>query len=237
MKWRRRSLAVLECTLLVCGGLLLVVFAAGLFERLVSPRLALRQFERARETAAVVIPASQGPLDFSRWSAKRVRAYRDSLLSMKELPLAVLRIQRLHIQVPVYEGTDELVLNRGAGWIAGTARPGEADNVGIAGHRDGFFRGLKDVTAGDTIELSSTGETAVYQVDRIEIVSPDDVEVLRPRRTPSLTLVTCYPFYFIGSAPQRYIVHAALRERASTQSFASGPASARAEQLDKEEVQ
>ena len=124
--------------------------------------------------------------------------------------MAVLVIGKLHVRVPVFEGTDDPVLNRGVGWISGAARPGEAGNIGIAGHRDGFFRGLKDIVVGDAVELTTLEACATYVVDQIEIVSPESVEVLRPRGVPSLTLVTCYPFYFIGDAPQRFIVHAAL---------------------------
>jgi sortase A len=118
----------------------------------------------------------------------------------------------LDIRAPVFEGTDEWELNRGLGWIQGTASPGEAGNVGIAGHRDGFFRALKDVRVGDDIELLTLRRAASYTVDAIEIVTPDNVGVLRPRGAPSLTLVTCYPFYFVGDAPQRFIVHATGKE-------------------------
>jgi sortase A len=142
-----------------------------------------------------------------------VTAYHASLSSRKDAPLAVIYIAKANIRVPVYGDTGEWALNRGVGWIAGTARPGEAGNVGIAGHRDGFFRGLKDVAVGDEIELLTLQESARYAVDQIEIVKPEDVGVLRPRDLPSLTLVTCYPFYFIGDAPKRYIVHAPLKER------------------------
>jgi sortase A len=126
--------------------------------------------------------------------------------------MAVLRIARIGIVAPVVEGTDDLSLNRGVGWISGTARPGETGNIGIAGHRDGFFRALKDVAAGDAIELDTFFGMKTYRVDQIEIVTPDDVRVLLPRASPSLTLVTCYPFYFMGDAPQRFIVHAALQK-------------------------
>jgi len=115
----------------------------------------------------------------------------------------------------VFDGTDDLTLNRGVGRIAGTARPGQGGNLGIAGHRDGFFRGLKDVGAGDQIELKIPGRTEVYQVDDVQIVKPTDVQVLEDRGVPTLTLVTCYPFYFIGNAPQRYIV----RARATDEGF------------------
>ena len=113
--------------------------------------------------------------------------------------LAVLRIPALHLEVPVLEGTDEVTLNRGVGRIAGTSLPGQGGNIGIAGHRDGFFRRLKDIRTGDAIELVTISGTDVFVVDQIRITSPADVSVLRPRAKHSLTLVTCYPFYFVGT--------------------------------------
>jgi sortase A len=82
--------------------------------------------------------------------------------------------------------------------------------VAIAGHRDGFFRGLKDIVVGDQIEVVTLQGPATYTIDRITIVDRTDLSVLQPRSRPSLTLITCYPFYFIGSAPQRYIVQASV---------------------------
>jgi sortase A len=114
----------------------------------------------------------------------------------------------LHLEVPVLEGTDEPALDRGAGHIEDTALPGTDGNSGIAGHRDGFFRVLKDVTAGDTVELETLSGVQIYRVDRTWIVTPQDVSVLDPTPSPALTLVTCYPFYFVGAAPQRFIVRA-----------------------------
>jgi sortase A len=96
------------------------------------------------------------------------------------------------------------------GRIIGTARLGEAGNTGIAGHRDGFFRGLKDIAPGDRVDLALTNQTSHYVVESIRITTPDDVSVLQPTPKASLTLVTCYPFYFVGSAPQRYIVSASF---------------------------
>jgi sortase A len=122
----------------------------------------------------------------------------------------VLRVPKIHLEVPVFEGTDQLTLNHGVGRIIGTAQPGQPGNLGIAGHRDGFFRGLKDVREGDEIELQTLQGTQSYLVEEIQIVQPENIEVLLPRAVPSLTLVTCYHFYFIGSAPQRYVVTASL---------------------------
>ena len=130
----------------------------------------------------------------------------------RDVPLVVLRIARIHLVVPVLEGTSDVTLNRGVGHIEETAMPGTGGNSGIAGHRDGFFRGLKDVGLGDTIELETLQEKQIYRIDRAWIVDPEDVSVLDPTPEQSITLVTCYPFYFVGSAPQRYIVRAVRAE-------------------------
>lgn len=153
-------------------------------------------------------------VDFSLWAGKRIEAYKQALATRMGPPLAILSIPRLRLEVPVFEGTDDRTLNRGAGRIAGTARPGELGNIAIAAHRDGFFRSLKDIQPGDRIELAQFRRKFVYTVDNISVVDPSDVTVLRPRPQPSLTLVTCYPFYFIGDAPQRYIVQASLTNSA-----------------------
>ena len=152
----------------------------------------------------------QDPPDFSSWAERRVAAYKRALAARMGAPLAVLSIPRLRVEVPVFEGTDGLTLNRGAGRIAGTARPGERGNIGIAAHRDGFFRTLKDIRRGDRIELVQLQQQFIYSVDNIVVVDPRDTRVLKARTLPSLTLVTCYPFYLVGDAPQRYIVQASL---------------------------
>lgn len=124
--------------------------------------------------------------------------------------IAVLRIPGIELEVPVYQGTTEHVLRRGAGLIAGTAFPGSTGNVGIAAHRDTHFRGLKDVATGDLIELGTLDQTLVYRITTLEVVGPGDVHVLDDTGEPMLTLVTCYPFYFVGNAPQRYVVRATV---------------------------
>jgi len=209
-------LRLLERCLLVAGVILVTVYASAFLHQVISSRFALWQFTNAqavareRESSTVVPSKSEGGVDVSLWAEKRIQAYRESLLSKTDPPVAVLEIAKLQIRVPVFDGTDDLTLNRGVGRIIGTAKPGESGNIGIAGHRDGFFRGLKDISVGDEVELTITKEKVKYVVDQIEIVSPTDVRVLQPRSMPSLTLVTCYPFYFVGDAPQRFIVHASI---------------------------
>jgi len=149
-----------------------------------------------------------GPPDQSLWSPERISAWRKAQIDPAPAPLAVLRIPKIRLEVPVLPGTDDRTLDRAVGYIEGTAQPGTNGNLGIAGHRDGFFRGLKDVTPGDVIEIETTHTKDVFRVERTWVVDPDDVSVLDPTSTRALTLVTCYPFYFIGSAPHRFIVRA-----------------------------
>jgi sortase A len=203
----------IERFLLITGFALLLVSIAARVDGLVMSRIAVWSFEAHQSESPTADSANGKPdtsLDFSLWSEKRVNAYKTALGMKLEAPLAVLAIPRIGVEVPVFDGTDELILNRGAGRISGTAKPGQPGNIGIAAHRDGFFRGLKDIRVGDRIELRAQSTEFLYKVDDIEIVQPTDVTVLRNRSSPSLTLVTCYPFYFVGDAPQRYIVHAAI---------------------------
>ena len=120
-----------------------------------------------------------------------------------------LEIQRLGISVLVVEGTGPTELRRAVGHIAGTALPGRSGNVGIAGHRDMFFRPLRKIQPGDMITLTTALGQYRYRVAFAKVVSPNDITVLNPDGTEILTLVTCYPFYFVGSAPERFIVRAA----------------------------
>jgi sortase A len=117
-------------------------------------------------------------------------------------------IPRLGMSIAVLQGTSSRVLRRGAGHVAGTPLPGEAGNVGIAGHRDTFFRGLKDVQKNDEIQLQTATGLFRYEVDWVRVVAPDDIAVLAPSTESALTLVTCYPFYLVGPAPSRFVVHA-----------------------------
>ena len=121
-----------------------------------------------------------------------------------------IEIPRLHVSSVVRAGSDARTLKLAVGHIPGTALPGEDGNIGLAGHRDTFFRRLRDIQPDDEIRLVTPEGVYVYHVERTRIVNPDDVWVLDPTGRPSLTLVTCYPFSYIGSAPQRFIVRAAL---------------------------
>ena len=194
-------------------GLVVLYLSARLYS-LVLPSIDLWAFQTRQSAphpvATLDAQRNIASVDFTLWSPGRIREYKQSLASRIDPPVAVLSIARIGILVPVLEGTDDLALNRGVGRIAGTAQPGESGNLGIAGHRDGFFRGLKDIRDGDLIQLRTLDHTYVYTVDDLRVVEPDDISVLKSREQPTLTLVTCYPFYFVGPAPHRFIVRASL---------------------------
>ena len=119
-----------------------------------------------------------------------------------------MEVQRLGVSVVVMEGTSNKTLRRAVGHIAGTGLPGQTGNVGIAGHRDTFFRPLRNIQADDIITLTTLRGSFRYRVVSTKVVSPDNVAVLDPDGKEILTLVTCYPFYYVGSAPERFIVRA-----------------------------
>ena len=207
MSWTRRF----ERFFWIAGTLLLAVWAAARIHSTVMARRDLAHFAKASRSPTRVLPGEDPP-DYSLWSKERIRAYEESLQQKAYAPLGVLRIPKIGLEVAVLDGTDDLTLNRAVGHIDGTARPGAAGNVGIAGHRDGFFRGLKDIVCGDTLELETLSGKGTYRVDNIWIVNPEDVQVLDATPRPSVTLVACYPFYFVGSAPKRYIVRAVKQD-------------------------
>jgi sortase A len=137
-----------------------------------------------------------------------VKAYKVALKQEAPRTLAILRIPRLNLEVPVYDGTADAVLDLAAGRIEDTALPGTSGNVGIAAHRDGYFRVLKDIKEGDALVLDTPVATEQFRVQWIKITTPDDVSVIDPTPTPTVTLVGCYPFYHVGAAPKRFIVRA-----------------------------
>lgn len=206
---------VLEILFWSVGAVLVMAYMLVLGWTELERQSGLQDFAMARQVAA--LQQEPGPSDASPSAA--------GLQSVPELPpsppmaaavkapsdaaVAVLRIPGIRMEVPVSPGTEEHVLQRGAGWIDGTAAPGSDGNVGIAAHRDSHFRGLKDLAVGDLIELDTLERTRSYRVTGLSVVEPTDVHVLAETGEPVLTLVTCFPFYFVGNAPQRFIVRAA----------------------------
>jgi len=150
--------------------------------------------------------------DQSLWNAKRITDYEDSLKVKSSPPLGIFVIEKLNIRVPVYNGTNEYYLNRGVGRVKGMAKMDEVGNLAIAGHRDGFFRSLKDIQLGDDIEIQTTRGVESYEVSSITVIPKSDVSILEPSTEKTLTIITCYPFYFVGHAPKRYIVKATPKQ-------------------------
>jgi LPXTG-site transpeptidase (sortase) family protein len=226
-KWAR----ALEIISWAVGLILLLFYLGARADGELERRQAIAAFAHARtaKTAEAPVPqdktqyverlsrkgreqlwANSAP-DKAHWSESRIRAYEgraSARAASQPLPVALLRIPRLQLEVPVFVGTSERNLNRGAGLIAGTAAPGSNGNVAIAAHRDGYFRELKNIARGDLVELETLTGQRRYRVVHLAIVEPTDLGPLRPTTVPAVTLVTCYPFYFVGSAPRRYIVRA-----------------------------
>jgi sortase A len=213
MGWLRK----LEHLLLIVGALMLAFYVAARLDQATLSDAELHRF-KSRQLVSAAEPRQVGLSatnpDFSLWSERRIRDYQESLAAHFAPAIAILRIPRIQLEVPVLEGTDDLSLNRGVGHVVSTDDPEGNGNMAIAGHRDGFFRGLKDLGLGDMIEMDTPERTETYVIDRITIVDPTDVSVLQARPSKSLTLITCYPFYFVGSAPKRFIVQASIADSA-----------------------
>ncbi|MFA6957269.1 MAG: class D sortase [Thermoanaerobaculia bacterium] len=195
-------------TLTVTGWVLIALFVAARVHSWVGSSVALAQIASASQASPRTIPIEDRTVDVSLWSDKRVADFKEALGIPTAPPIAAIRVPRVGIEAPIFPGTDEVTLNRGVGWIKGTATPGSEGNSCLAAHRDGFFRALKDVARGDVVELELDGSVQTYAIESIEIVDPKNVASLAQGKEQALTLVTCYPFYFIGSAPQRFIVRA-----------------------------
>lgn len=135
--------------------------------------------------------------------------------------IGVLRIPRLELKTVVVQGESPKVLRRAVGHLLETALPGEPGNVALAGHRDGFFRPLRNIQVGDAITIGTPDGEFDYEVESTQVVWPSDVRVLQPTGQNTLTLVTCFPFYYVGAAPKRFIVRARQTGRLPTQHAAA----------------
>ncbi len=214
---------IVETFLWVVGAGLIMVFLGG---------LTLSEFNRSNDIAEFKAQLDQVALpeepfvkveppafevdiedpDKTLWSQGRIAHFEESREKEAGAVLALLEIPSLGLEVPLYDGASELHMNLGIARIDGTAQPGEDGNLGVAGHRDGYFRVLENIQFGDELLLTTMDGVYTYQVEELKIVDPSAIDVLDDRGRASITLVTCYPFYFVGHAPERFIVHAALQE-------------------------
>ncbi|HTM50709.1 MAG TPA: class D sortase [Bryobacteraceae bacterium] len=194
---RRRPRRILRATqkaLFTVAGVLLGVWLFVTAGALIHQRQESRRFTAADRESRPAAPEKSS-------SAPAVRV---------EGPVGHIEIPRLGVSVMVDEGIEENTLRKAVGHIPGTALPGEDGNVGIAGHRDTFFRPLRNIRKNDRIRLTTATAEREYRVVSTKIVPPEDVSVLDPTAEKTLTLVTCYPFYYVGAAPKRFIVRAEL---------------------------
>ena len=201
-RWAERALVAI-------GILCLVIYAGSWLDAKITEVRETRRLEEALAKAPVVKSKASETDSFA--SLDQPEAEEKEPLPLLEDGELVGRISipRLGVSAIVLEGVGKRELRRGAGHIPATPLPEEEKgNVGIAAHRDSFFRGLKDIQEDDEIELTTLDGTFRYKVQWTKIVQPTDVSVLEPTEEPALTLVTCYPFYFVGSAPKRFIVRA-----------------------------
>jgi sortase A len=210
----RRALVWLERILLV-----LAILCLGYYTY-VSAETYLYQAYENRELDAILASAPTRTAVPSATAQLRPRPANGEVIGRVDIP-------RLDVSVVVRAGSDARTLQLAVGHIPGTALPGESGNVGLAGHRDTFFRRLKDIRPDDEIRVATPEGKFVYRVERTVVVEPTDVWVLDPSDTSILTLVTCYPFSYVGSAPQRFIVRASLQPslRTAEDSVPSAPSS------------
>lgn len=191
-----RGIRWIEWILLSIGLAGILVYLWATLGGQAMQRYASRKFDRERETPkfGIAIPQLSQPTVAPR--------------PFPEATIGRLVIPRVGIQTMVQEGVSASILRHAAGHLPGSSLPGEPGNVAIAAHRDTFFRPLRDIRKLDVITLETTQGSFDYEVESIEIVDPEDVSVVAQTSSPMLTLVTCYPFYYVGSAPKRFIVHA-----------------------------
>ena len=195
----------------VVGVLALSYCATVLLDRWLFQTYQTWRFERAlkdAQTSARTIqqPASS-PLS-AQAEADRTRAESFGIDGLAGSPLGRIEISSVGLAAMIMEGVDGRTLRHAVGHIPGTPLPGQPGNVALAGHRDTFFRGLRNIHKDDEITLTTLHGSYRYRVDSTQVVEPQDTEVLDNSVDDNLTLVTCYPFYFVGPAPKRFIIRA-----------------------------
>jgi sortase A len=191
-------LAMSYCATVLLDRWLFQAYQTWRFERVLK--------DAQTSTRTIQQPASS-PLP-AQAEADRARAESFGIDGLAGSPLARIEISSIGLAAMIMEGVDGRTLRHALGHIPGTPLPGQQGNVAIAGHRDTFFRGLRNIRKDDEITLTTLNGTYRYRVDSTRVVAPEHTEVLDDSGEAILTLVTCYPFYFVGSAPKRFIVHA-----------------------------
>jgi sortase A len=200
MSWVHRVARVSSGVFLAIGVIALGYATYLTIEARMYQRTEARRFEQARGIAGAASAALASAAAVTPIAAARVPEDGEAI--------GEIVIERLGIDVIIAQGDSDAILARAVGHLRATALPGVTGNVALAAHRDTFFRPLKDVRIGDAITVRTRTGDFDYQVDSIAIVNPTDVQVLEPTGGQTLTLITCFPFYYVGAAPRRFIVRA-----------------------------
>jgi sortase A len=193
---------IIRTVLLLTGVACLSYYGWSVLDQNLQQTHESRAFDQAREQAQ-----ANGPAPSRSRSGKRQRA------SAASSPPALstigrISVPRLHLRAMVDEGDDDATLRHAVGHIPGTALPGSVGNVAMAGHRDSFFRGFEDLQRNDEIDVETLQGVFRYRIDEFSVVDPANTSVLAATRGKTLTLITCFPFHYIGPAPRRFIVRA-----------------------------
>ena len=196
---------------LVLGVLALSYCAVVLIDKWIFQAYQTWRFERALKdphTSADTNPRRAASPFTAQAEADRARAESFGIDGLAGSPLGRIEISSIGLAAMIMEGTDARTLRHAVGHIPGTPLPGQRGNVALAGHRDTFFRGLRKIHKSDEITLTTLHGSFSYRVDSTQVVEPEDTEVLAATPDDFLTLATCYPFYYVGPAPKRFIVRA-----------------------------
>jgi sortase A len=192
------TLALSYCSWVLLDARLYQAYQTGRFQQ------ELKDSQASHGNSEPVHTSPLPPLE----EAKAARAESVGMTRHGRAPLGRIEIRTIGVAAMILEGTDNKTLRRAVGHIPGTPLPGQPGNVALAGHRDTFFRALKDIRQNDEITLETLRGLYRYRVDSIKVVDPEDTEVLHDSDDAILTLVTCYPFAFVGPAPRRFVVRA-----------------------------
>jgi sortase A len=202
------SLTWLERALVIVGVLCLAYYSYMSVEARHFQREQAAEFESLLSAAAPGGPEAPGAPGAPAPSAPGAQSEPSAPARSASGVVALLDIPRLHISTPVLSGDDAATLDLAVGHLPDTPKPWEPGNSAFAAHRDGLFRPLRNVRVGDEVRVTTLAGEFTYRVRETRIVWPTDLSVLEPTEGPTLTLITCYPFNFVGNAPKRFVVHA-----------------------------
>ncbi|MEO2279260.1 class D sortase [Pseudoalteromonas pernae] len=210
---KKYAFALIEGSLWFFAVSSLLYYSSTLWANSVRADKAIKSFEQRVVNTEKV--ATKDEIDYDHELPKSVALWSQEALAdfnnaeKSQVPLALIAVPRLQLEVPVFTGTTEEQLGIGAGWLPSTAEITDPNgNIAIAAHRDSWFRPLKDIRKGDVVSVTTTSGLEQYTVTGTQVVTPEDTSVLAHSRDKQLTLITCYPFYFVGNAPYRFVVTA-----------------------------